>query len=256
MTLRAERYKVSTPFFPLRPAAALLLAALASSAQAQTLPAQPMAGQQFLAAGAGDGDQPPDRRQPEDRYRRRVQSGPLVPDRPGRAPRCWPAHGTYRTGRLFTADLNGWQAVADRVHDGRFAGRCGNAVLRAAPGALPAAGQPAAHFRLGVDLRDGAAGQHAQRTRQRYRCSAGGGALQGRRHRRDAGRANGSHTFEITLPQAVAGLVVDWADGARGAARLQAQDARGRWRDLAHDAQTASHRQSWLAATAACVLSA
>ena len=38
MTLRAERYKVSTPFFPLRPAAALLLAALASSAQAQTLP--------------------------------------------------------------------------------------------------------------------------------------------------------------------------------------------------------------------------
>ena len=38
MTLRAERSKVSTPLFPLRPAAALLLAALASSAQAQTLP--------------------------------------------------------------------------------------------------------------------------------------------------------------------------------------------------------------------------
>ena len=66
-------------------------------------------------------------------------------------------------------------------------------------------------------------------------------------------RANGSHTFEITLPQAqsTAGLVVDWGDGARGAARLQAQDAQGRWQDLAHDAQAASHRQSWLAATAA-----
>jgi hypothetical protein len=51
--------------------------------------------------------------------------------------------------------------------------------------------------------------------------------------------------------QSTAGLVVDWADGARGAARLQAQDAQGRWQDLAHDAQAASHRQSWLAATAA-----
>nr|WP_239667906.1 discoidin domain-containing protein [Stenotrophomonas maltophilia] len=64
---------------------------------------------------------------------------------------------------------------------------------------------------------------------------------------------NGSHALEITLPQArsTAGLVVDWADGSRGPARLQVQDAQGRWRDLTHDAQAASHRQSWLAANAA-----
>ncbi|MGM3367002.1 hypothetical protein ACS212_23080, partial [Escherichia coli] len=39
--------------------------------------------------------------------------------------------------------------------------------------------------------------------------------------------------------------------GARGAARLQAQDAQGRWHALAHDAQAATHRQSWLAADTA-----
>lgn len=63
----------------------------------------------------------------------------------------------------------------------------------------------------------------------------------------------GSHTLEIMLPraQSTAGLAVDWADGGRGAARLQAQDAQGRWQDLAHDAQAASHRQSWLAADTA-----
>lgn len=32
---------------------------------------------------------------------------------------------------------------------------------------------------------------------------------------------------------------------------MQVQDAQGRWRDLTHDAQAASHRQSWLAANAA-----
>ncbi|MGF6417197.1 hypothetical protein ABH900_000658 [Stenotrophomonas sp. AN71] len=62
-----------------------------------------------------------------------------------------------------------------------------------------------------------------------------------------------NHTLDITLPhaQSTAGLVVEWADGARGAARLQAQDAQGHWRDLARDAQAANHRQSWLAADAA-----
>lgn len=64
---------------------------------------------------------------------------------------------------------------------------------------------------------------------------------------------NGARVLEITLPRAQSstGLVVDWADGTRGAARLQALDAQGQWRELAHDAQAGSHRQSWLAASAA-----
>ncbi|MEE9876906.1 MAG: discoidin domain-containing protein [Stenotrophomonas maltophilia] len=48
--------------------------------------------------------------------------------------------------------------------------------------------------------------------------------------------------------------LVWWSTGlmaARGPARLQVQDAQGRWQDLAHDAQAANHRQSWLAANAA-----
>lgn len=64
---------------------------------------------------------------------------------------------------------------------------------------------------------------------------------------------NGAHSLEITLPHAQpsAGLAVDWADGTRGAAHLQVQDARGRWQELAQDLQAGNHRQSWLAATAA-----
>ncbi|OBU63665.1 discoidin domain-containing protein [Stenotrophomonas maltophilia] len=58
----------------------------------------------------------------------------------------------------------------------------------------------------------------------------------------------GSHVLEITLPRAQpgTGLAVEWA-GQRGAARLQAQDAQGRWQPLAQDTQAASHAQSWLA---------
>ena len=180
-------------------------------------PAQPMAGQQFLAAGAGDGNRPPDRRRPEDRDRRRLQPRPLVPDRPGRthpAGRRAPHLGCLQSGRLFAADLTGWHAVADRVHDGRFTGRCGNAVLRAAAGALSAAGQSAAHFRLGrVDLRDGAAGQHAQRTHQRYRCSAGSSALARRRHRSDSGR---DKWIPCVRDHAAAGSIDGWSGGRLG----------------------------------------
>lgn len=62
----------------------------------------------------------------------------------------------------------------------------------------------------------------------------------------------GTHTLQIHLPRAQSstGLAVDWA-AAHGAARLQAQDAQGRWQDLATDAQAGSHAQSWLAADAA-----
>ncbi|PAM40550.1 hypothetical protein CEJ63_24995, partial [Acinetobacter baumannii] len=47
----------------------------------------------------------------------------------------------------------------------------------------------------------------------------------------------GIHTLDITLPRAQpsTGLAVDWAN-VHGAARLQAQDAKGRWHDLARDA--------------------
>ncbi|WP_315388495.1 discoidin domain-containing protein [uncultured Stenotrophomonas sp.] len=65
-----------------------------------------------------------------------------------------------------------------------------------------------------------------------------------------AGKAGG-HVLDIALPHGLAttGLAVEWA-GAHGAARLQAQDAQGRWTDLAHDPQAGSRQQSWLAGTA------
>lgn len=61
----------------------------------------------------------------------------------------------------------------------------------------------------------------------------------------------GVHTLDIALPRAQSstGLAVDWA-GAHGAARLQGQDGKGRWTELARDPQAGSRRQSWLAASA------
>ncbi|MBH1362815.1 discoidin domain-containing protein [Stenotrophomonas maltophilia] len=65
-----------------------------------------------------------------------------------------------------------------------------------------------------------------------------------------AGRG-GVHTLDITLPrpQPSTGLAVDWAS-VHGAAALQAQDGKGRWHALAKDAQAATRKQSWLAASA------
>ncbi|MFL9582125.1 discoidin domain-containing protein [Stenotrophomonas sp. AB1(2024)] len=62
---------------------------------------------------------------------------------------------------------------------------------------------------------------------------------------------DGSHVLAIALPQVISttGLAVDWA-GAHGSARLQVQDAQGRWSDLAYDPQAGSRQQSWLAGTA------
>jgi len=62
---------------------------------------------------------------------------------------------------------------------------------------------------------------------------------------------DGSHVLEIALPRALSttGLAVDWA-GAHGGARLQVQDAQGRWSELAHDPQAGSRQQSWLAGSA------
>lgn len=61
----------------------------------------------------------------------------------------------------------------------------------------------------------------------------------------------GVHTLDITLPrpQPSTGLAVDWAS-VQGAAVLQAQDGKGRWHELAKDAQAATRQQSWLAASA------
>lgn len=63
--------------------------------------------------------------------------------------------------------------------------------------------------------------------------------------------AGGESQLEITLPRAqpTTGLAIDWA-GGHGAARLQAQDANGRWLDLAGDPQAGSRTQSWLAGNA------
>lgn len=62
---------------------------------------------------------------------------------------------------------------------------------------------------------------------------------------------DGVHTLDITLPrpQPSTGLAVDWSS-VHGAAALQAQDGKGRWHELAKDAQAATRKQSWLAASA------
>ncbi len=71
-----------------------------------------------------------------------------------------------------------------------------------------------------------------------------------------AGKGN-THTLDITLPRAqpTTGLAVEWA-GNHGAARLQAQDAQGRWVTLAQDRQAGSREQSWLAGNAAVTANA
>ena len=65
--------------------------------------------------------------------------------------------------------------------------------------------------------------------------------------------AQGRHVLAIGLPRALAtaGLVVDWADSAHGAAQLEVQDADGKWILLARDPQAGSRQQSWLAGNAA-----
>ncbi len=65
--------------------------------------------------------------------------------------------------------------------------------------------------------------------------------------------AQGRHVLAIGLPRALAtaGLVVDWADSAHGAAQLEVQDADGKWTVLARDPQAGSRQQSWLAGNAA-----
>lgn len=64
---------------------------------------------------------------------------------------------------------------------------------------------------------------------------------------------HGQHVLAIGLPRALAtaGLVVDWADSAHGAAQLEVQDADGKWTLVARDPQAGSRQQSWLAGNAA-----
>ncbi|GAB2314407.1 discoidin domain-containing protein [Stenotrophomonas geniculata] len=258
MTLRAERSKVSTPLFPLRPAAALLLAALASSAQAQTLPPRSQwqassSSQQVPAMAIShliDGDP------------KTVTGGAFSPGHWFQIDLGTP---TLLAGARLTWDVSNpegyslqtsmdgtqWQTaytMADSLGDVEtlyFAPRQARYLRLASPQRTSDWGVSIFEMEpldstlsariYGVDAAQAAA------------LWQGGGTVAV-----PAGKG-GSHALEITLPQAqsTAGLVVDWADGARGAARLQAQGAQGRWQDLAHDAQAANHRQSWLAADTA-----
>lgn len=258
MTLRAERSKVSRSAIPWRSAAALLLAALASSAQAQTLPPRSQwqassSSQQVPAMAIGhliDGDP------------KTVTGGAFSPGHwfqidlgaptlLAGARLTWDVSNPEGYSLQTSLDGTQWQTaytMADSLGDVEtlyFAPRQARYLRLASPQRTsdwgvsifemePLDSTLSARF-SGIDATQAAA------------LWQGGGTVA-----MPAG-ANGSHTFEITLPraQSTAGLVVDWADGARGAARLQVRDAQGRWQDLAHDAQAANHRQSWLAATAA-----
>ncbi|HFF2844004.1 TPA: discoidin domain-containing protein [Stenotrophomonas maltophilia] len=258
MTLRAERSKVSTPLFPLRLAAALLLAALVSSAQAQTLTPRSQwqassSSQQVPAMAIGhliDGDP------------KTVTGGAFSPGHWFQIDLGAP---TLLSGARLTWDVSNpegyslqtsldgtqWQTaytMADSLGDVEtlyFAPRQARYLRLASPQRTSDWGVSIFEMEpLDSTLSARISGIDATQAAALWQ---GGGTVP-----IPAG-TNGSHALEITLPQAqsTAGLVVDWADGSRGPARLQVQDAQGRWQDLAHDAQAASHRQSWLAANAA-----
>ncbi|HGM7273324.1 TPA: discoidin domain-containing protein, partial [Stenotrophomonas maltophilia] len=258
MTLRAERSKVSTPLFPLRPAAALLLAALASSTQAQTLTPRSQwqassSSQQVPAMAIGhliDGDP------------KTVTGGAFSPGHwfqidlgaptlLAGARLTWDVSNPEGYSLQTSLDGTQWQTaytMADSLGDVEtlyFAPRQARYLRLASPQRTSDWGVSIFEMEpLDSTLSARISGIDATQAAALWQ---GGGTVP-----MPAG-TNGSHALEITLPQAqsTAGLVVDWADGSRGPARLQVQDAQGRWQDLAHDAQAASHRQSWLAANAA-----
>ncbi|MDW7602576.1 discoidin domain-containing protein, partial [Stenotrophomonas maltophilia] len=258
MTLRAERSKVSTLLFPLRPAAALLLVALASSAQAQTLPPRSQwqassSSQQVPAMAIShliDGDP------------KTVTGGAFSPGHWFQIDLGAPAMlaGARLTwdvsnpeGYSLQTSLDGrqWQTaytMADSLGDVEtlyFAPRQARYLRLASPQRTSDWGVSIFEMEpLDSTLSARLSGIDAAQAAALWQ---GGGTVA-----IPAGKG-GSHTLEILLPraQSTAGLAVDWADGERGAARLQVQDAQGRWQDLAHDAQAANHRQSWLAADTA-----
>ncbi|MGR0015870.1 discoidin domain-containing protein [Stenotrophomonas maltophilia] len=258
MTLRAERSKVSRSAIPWRSAIALLLAALASSAQAQTLPPRSQwqassSSQQVPAMAIGhliDGDP------------KTVTGGAFSPGHwfqidlgaptlLAGARLTWDVSNPEGYSLQTSLDGTQWQTaytMADSLGDVEtlyFAPRQARYLRLASPQRTSDWGVSIFEMEpLDSTLSARISGIDAAQAAALWQ---GGGTVP-----MPAG-TNGSHALEITLPQAqsTAGLVVDWADGNRGPARLQVQDAQGRWQDLAHDAQAASHRQSWLAANAA-----
>ncbi|HHA2422589.1 discoidin domain-containing protein [Stenotrophomonas maltophilia] len=258
MTLRAERSKVSRSAIPWRSAIALLFAALASSAQAQTLPPRNQwqassSSQQVPAMAIGhliDGDP------------KTVTGGAFSPGHwfqidlgaptlLAGARLTWDVSNPEGYSLQTSLDGTQWQTaytMADSLGDVEtlyFAPRQARYLRLASPQRTSDWGVSIFEMEpLDSTLSARISGIDAAQAAALWQ---GGGTVP-----MPAG-TNGSHALEITLPQAqsTAGLVVDWADGNRGPARLQVQDAQGRWQDLAHDAQAASHRQSWLAANAA-----
>ncbi len=262
MILRAERSKVARSAIPWRTAATLILAALAAAAQAQPLPPRSQwqassSSQQVPAMAIShliDGDRRPSPAAPSapatgSRSIWARQPCWLVHDSPGMSPtrkaiHCRP-HWMVRSGRPRTRWPIHW-AMWKRCTSRRGRRAIYDLPVRSAP--------PTGVCRSSKWSRWTARSAHASPMSMQHRQPRSGEAAAPC----GSGRKGGSHALEITLPQAqsTAGLVVDWADGARGA-RLQAQDEQGRWQDLAHDAQAANHRQSWLAADTAqpCVRS-
>ncbi|MBN5158515.1 discoidin domain-containing protein [Stenotrophomonas maltophilia] len=258
MTLRAERSKVSRSAIPWRSATALLLAALAFSAQAQTLPPR----SQWQASASSQ-------QVPAMAISHLIDGAPKTVTGGAFSPGHWfqidLGAPTMLAGARLTWDVSNpegyslqtsldgtqWQTaytMADSLGDVEtlyFAPRQARYLRLASPQRTSDWGVSIFEMEpLDSTLSARISGVDATQAAALWQ---GGGTVAV-----PAGKG-GSHTLEIMLPraQSTAGLAVDWADGGRGAARLQAQDAQGRWQDLAHDAQAASHRQSWLAADTA-----
>lgn len=258
MTLRAERSRLTPLSCPMRPAAALLLTALAVAAHAQPLPPRSQwqassSSQQVPAMAIShliDGDA------------KTVTGGAFspghwfqidlgAPTELAGARLTWDVSNPEGYSLQTSLDGTQWQTaytMADSLGDVEtlyFAPRQARYLRLASPQRTSDWGVSIFEMEpLDATLSARVKGLDAAQAASLWQ----GGSAVAIPH-----AEGGGHTLELTLPQAqpTAGLVVDWANGTRGAARLQAQDAQGRWHALANDAQAATHRQSWLAADTA-----
>ncbi|WP_329861200.1 discoidin domain-containing protein [Stenotrophomonas sp. SMYL89] len=258
MTLRAERSKVSRSAFPWQSAATLLLAALAAAAQAQTLPPR----SQWQASSSSQ-------QVPAMAISHLIDGDPKTVTGGAFSPGHWfqidLGAPTLLAGARLTWDVSNpegyslqtsldgtqWQTaytMADSLGDVEtlyFAPRQARYLRLASPRRTSDWGVSIFEMEpLDSTLSARIGGVDATQAAALWQGGSPVALPTGK---------GGSHTLDITLPrtQSTAGLAVEWADGARGAARLQAQDAQGRWQELAHDAQAADHKQSWLAADTA-----
>src|SRR2546427_512232 len=228
MTLRAERSKVSRSAFPWQSAATLLLAALAAAAQAQTLPPR----SQWQASSSSQ-------QVPAMAISHLIDGDPKTVTGGAFSPGHWfqidLGAPTLLAGARLTWDVSNpegyslqtsldgtqWQTaytMADSLGDVEtlyFAPRQARYLRLASPRRTSDWGVSIFEMEpLDSTLSARIGGVDATQAAALWQGGSPVALPTGK---------GGSHTLDITLPrtQSTAGLAVEWADGARGAARLQ-----------------------------------